>query len=141
MGRSFSFECGRCGYRARVSGGADRGVNVQVQTVSCRDCQALHDAVTRVRMPDEQWPGLMRGGLGFRLRPFGPARDSGPPPTFAAALNRLHYRGAPRYRWVRYRLQCPVSGLHRVVPWNDPDKCPKCGGFMEKTVLPFRLWE
>jgi len=140
MGRSYSFECGRCGYTARVSGGPDRGVNLHVQTISCRDCHALYDAVIRMRVPDEQWPRLLRGGLSFQLRPIGQGREPGPP-TFAAALNRLQYRGAPRYRWVSFRLQCPVSALHRVDPWNDPDKCPQCAGFMEKTVLPFRLWE
>jgi hypothetical protein len=50
MGRSFWFECSRCGYRATVSGGADRGRDLFVQTISCRDCRKLYDAVTRLRI-------------------------------------------------------------------------------------------
>ena len=61
MGRTHWFECGKCGYRAKVSGRADRGLNFFVQTVSCLDCRQLYDAVTRVRVPDarrENRPGM-----------------------------------------------------------------------------------
>ena len=53
MGRSYWFECVKCGYRAKVSGRADRGLNFFVQTILCRDCRELYDAITRVKIPDE----------------------------------------------------------------------------------------
>src|ERR1700674_5874389 len=53
MGRSYWFECPRCGYRAKVSGRADRGFNFSVQSIVCRDCKELYDAVTRARIPDQ----------------------------------------------------------------------------------------
>ena len=134
MGRSYWFECTKCGYRAIVSGRADRGLGVVVQTILCRDCKQLYDAVTRLRVADELG-GLHRTRL-LKARPAITA-----PPTFQAALNRLPLAGVRRTRWLLFRIQCPVSALHRVRGWNDPDQCPKCGVFMEKGGLPFRLWD
>ena len=56
MGRSYWFECPKCGYRARVSGRADQGLSFVVQTILCCDCRELYDAVTRLKVPDE-WGG------------------------------------------------------------------------------------
>lgn len=138
MGKSYSYECGRCGYTAKVSGGADRGVNLHVQTISCRDCHALYDAVIRMRVPDERWSRLWPRTFNWRRQT---RKESTSAPSFAAALNRLQCMGVPRYTWVRYRLQCPVSSLHRVDAWTDPGRCPKCGGEIEKAGGPFRLWD
>jgi hypothetical protein len=38
-------------------------------------------------------------------------------------------------------LHCPVSKNHSVHAWNDPGKCPRCGAFLEKSSLPYRLWD
>ena len=54
MGRSYWFECAKCGYRAKVSGRADRGITFFVHTILCRDCRELYDAVTRLRLADER---------------------------------------------------------------------------------------
>ena len=56
-------------------------------------------------------------------------------------LNRLPTTGAKRFRWLQFKLQCPVSPHHRIESWNDPDKCPRCGVFLERNGLPFRIWE
>ena len=63
------------------------------------------------------------------------------PPSFQAVLNRLPPTGVRRFKWLPFKLQCPVSALHRVRSWNDPDRCPKCGIFLEKSALPYRLWD
>jgi hypothetical protein len=34
-----------------------------------------------------------------------------------------------------------VEGKHQIESWRDPGRCPRCGNFMEKMGLPFRLWE
>ncbi len=144
MGRSYYFECSRCGYRAKVAGRADRGLQFFVQTIVCSDCRELYDAVTRLKVPDE-FPGRSNG---LRLNPvgFGPGRTFGSravngPPTFQAALNRLHYTGIKRFKWVHFKLHCPVSATHRVESWNDPGKCPKCAMYLDKNALPYRIWE
>ena len=49
MGRTYLFECFRCGYRARVSGGAGVGQHFAVQTIVCADCKELYDAVTEFK--------------------------------------------------------------------------------------------
>ena len=54
MGRTYLFECSKCGYRARVSGGADRGRHVVVQTILCADCKELYDAVIAFK-PSGHW--------------------------------------------------------------------------------------
>jgi len=123
MGRTYLFECFRCGYRAWVSGGAGAGEHFAVQTVSCADCKELYDAVTEFKAA----ASLVAGG-GNKIAP-----------GFAVALNRLPPRGArPR---LSFKAACPVSPLHHVRAWNRPDKCPKCGTFMEQNGLPFRLWD
>jgi hypothetical protein len=141
MGRSYWFECSKCGYRVKVSGRADRGLNFCVQTILCRDCKELYDAVTRMRMADV--PGLALGQPAGRLRRPGfleRARNS-VPPTFQSALNRLLYFGTWRFKWVQYKAQCPVSPAHRIQIWNEPDKCPRCGILIERTALPYRIWD
>ena len=142
MGRSYWFECVRCGYRAKVSGGSDRGLNVFVQTLVCRECKELFDAVTKLRLPDEARGALRNDGPGLhRLKPLGRLRAPNRPPSFQAALNRLTYVGVSQFRWVQFSLQCPVSSIHRVRSWNAPDKCPRCGLYMEKNALPYRIWD
>jgi hypothetical protein len=139
MGRSYWFECPRCGYRARVSGREDGGLAFCVQTVLCQDCKELYDAVTRLSVPDEPLKlGILAGWRWGRLVP---ARDSSSPPSFQAVLNRLPLPGVTRFKWLRFKPQCPVSEIHRVRSWKDPDKCPKCGVFLEKSALPYRFWD
>ena len=140
MGRSYWFECPKCGYRAKVSGRADRGLWFFVQTILCRDCRELYDAVVRLRVPDEL------GGWGNfgRLRKERLSRalpGMTTPPSFQAVLNRLPSIGVKRFKWLAYNPQCPVSAIHRVRSWNDPDRCPKCGVYLEKGALPYRQWE
>jgi hypothetical protein len=142
MGRSYWFECVKCGYRAKVSGGSDRGLNLFVQTVVCRECKELFDAVTKLRLPDETRGALRNHATGLRrLKPLGRLRAPNRPPGFQAALNRLTYLGVTQFRWVQFSLQCPISSVHRVQNWTDPDKCPRCGLYMQKNALPYRIWD
>jgi len=140
MGRSYWFECPKCGYRAKVSGRADRGLSFFVQTILCRDCRELYDAVTRLRVPDEsvRW-GVFAGWQRSSIQK--PQKSFREAPPFQAALNRLPQTGVKRFKWLPFKIQCPVSSAHRVRNWNDPDKCPKCGIFLEKSALPYRLWD
>ncbi len=133
MGRSYAYECPKCGLQAKVSGGADRGVLVWVQTISCRECKKLYDAVTRLKtdaLPEAEGKKQMRGRMGA-------------PPALSLpdVLGRLRPTGQKRFRWFSLKLQCPISPQHRVEGWNDPGHCPKCGTYLEKSALPYRLWE
>ena len=142
MGRTYLFECPRCEFRAKVSGRADKNFTLQVQTILCRDCRNLYDAVIRMKLPEP--PLNPTGKIGSKLRATNLLRvqtTQEPAPTFQAALNRLAFVGAKRQRWVEFKLRCPVTPSHRVREWNDPDKCPKCGTLMEKHALPFRIWD
>jgi len=139
MGRSYWFECPKCGYRAKVSGHADRGLTFFVQTILCCDCMELYDAVTRWRVPDE------RLGLGslprWRQTRLTPQRGLSAPPAFQSLLNRLPQTGVKQFKWLPFKLQCPVSAFHRVRGWNEPDRCPKCGIYLEKNARPYRFWD
>jgi hypothetical protein len=147
MGRSYWFECSKCGYRAKVAGRADRGLNCAVQTILCRDCKQLFDAVTRLRVADETPGGngsktdfpLNRWRLNSNRQSCAASRRS--PPRFEAVLNRLPLRDIKQSKWLQFKLQCPVSPIHRVQAWDFPDKCPKCGIFLEKNALPYRIWD
>jgi hypothetical protein len=142
MGRSYWFDCPKCGYQAKVSGRADRGVGFAVQTVSCRDCKCLYDAVTAVKVPDITEPrSLPRREPGLPSNLLGAQRTASVPPTLASVANRLYYFGAKEFKWIKYKLQCPASPAHRVQVWNDPGKCPHCGTYLDRAALPFRLWD
>lgn len=138
MGRSYWFECAKCGYRAKVAGRADRGVNVFVQTIVCHDCKELYDAVTRIRVADRPAPA----GSEQLHRKLGTWQEGlKRPPSFAGALNRLAFTGTRNLKWVQFPVQCPVASFHRIKPWTDPDKCPRCGIYLEKNTLPYRIWD
>ena len=136
MGKSFWFECGRCGYRAKVAGRSDEGLHMAVQTILCEDCKELYDAVTRLRVVDGSRPeahdSLAAASLEARAKR---------PPSFNWALNRLRYTGQRMSDWLKFPLRCPVSHIHKVRVWNDPDKCPRCGVYLEKAALAYRVWD
>src|SRR6267154_1564052 len=97
MGRSYWFECSKCGYRAKVSGGPDRGLHFFVQTISCLDCKQLFDAVTRLRVPDESGPTLGNSFSGLRRRRQ-PWQRTNLPPDFQTVLNRLPFKAVKRLK-------------------------------------------
>ena len=139
MGRTYWFECSKCGYRAQVSGKPDRGLNFFVQTIVCTDCKALYDSVIRLRVPHES-KGL-KFSFGLNGLRFSVQQRVTVPPTFQSALNHLPYKGVRHYKWLNFKPQCPVSSNHRVRSWSENDKCPRCGLFLDKNALPYRIWE
>lgn len=142
MGRTYLFECSKCGYRATVSGGADRGFHVAIQTVLCLECKQLHDAVTELRIP--RLPPLRQPAARKYLKPLveaGLFKRPKHPPTFAAALNRLPLPTARHFEWLYFAPACPVSAQHRIREWNHPDRCPKCAVLLDQNALPFRVWD
>jgi hypothetical protein len=136
MGRSYLFECAKCGYQASVSGGADSGFEFFVQTAACRDCRALFDCVVRLRVPDT---GLKIPSELQRLRLGKSAQETAP--SFESVLTRLPPLSTKKFKWVSFKIRCPVSPAHRVHAWNEPGKCPRCGNYLDKNALPFRYWD
>ena len=122
VGKTYQFECELCQYRVKVSGGADAGLDCEVQTVACRDCRELFDVFTRVRR---------RATVTGKFKSLQPE------------IPPLQLRAVPVKPpgWKKVELACPVSAQHRVEPWQDPGRCPRCGCFMEKSGLPFRIWD
>ena len=133
MGRTYIFECPQCQYRTQVSGGADSGVHCRVQTVICRDCRELYDVLIRVRR---------RAGAPLKAGKFpGFDRPEIPPVVLReGSVNPKREQPAPLV-WQDLALACPRWPKHFVEPWNDPGRCPRCGNFLEKNGLPFRLWD
>jgi hypothetical protein len=127
MGRTYHFECPQCHYRANLSGGADSGVHCEVQTVRCHDCRELYDVFTRRRRRENaeskpvKFPGFFRPEI---------------PPVILRDGSKSR-----RLVWQKFSPACPVNAKHFVEPWKDPGRCPRCGNFMEKNGLPFRLWD
>jgi len=136
MGRSYLIECPKCGYKAMVSGGEDSGFSFAVQTTACRDCRLLFDSVVRLRVADNGF----RNYLNFQFARW-QRLEFEKPPAFEEVLKLLPPQGIKRFKWVGYKIRCPVSLAHRVLAWSDPGKCPRCGSFMEKNALPFRHWD
>lgn len=149
MGRTYLYECVRCGYRAKAAGKEDRGQEFFVQSIVCTDCKEVYDAVVRVKMPQALRSSISipPGIAARRGRRAGTARVATrnaagrSAPKFEAMINRLPLLGAQRYRWVRFAPACPVSAFHRVAPWSDPGRCPRCGVYLERSALPFKIWD
>ena len=137
MGRTYLFECPKCAYRAKVAGGATEGAQCSVQTILCHECRELHDAVTALKVALPCLAGDT--GAGMRLVSI-PKRPKAAPPL-SAVLNRLPLPGSTRTRWLKFKPACPVSPRHRVREWRQPDKCPRCGVFLETNAIPFRQWD
>jgi hypothetical protein len=114
---------------------------LQVRTITCQDCHMLHDAVVRLRVCDDVRRPLYNATGLAKPAPPGRTRIPARPPSFQTAVTTLPVRPARLHRWVQYPLQCPVSALHRVTPWQEPWPCPRCGLPLEKNALPFRIWD
>jgi hypothetical protein len=138
MGRTYLFECARCGYRATVAGGVERGLHLAVQTIHCLDCRELQDAVTELKVPATP-ANLQRWKL--KPTPFETGPSDEKPPTFAAALDYLVVGSGKRFRWVQFKTVCPVSARHPIRAWKQPGKCPKCGVFLDGSGTPFKAWD
>jgi len=126
MGRTYEFQCPLCQYRAKISGGADSGLHCEVQTVACLDCRELMDVFTKLRCEENgprppKFPGFFRPEV---------------PPAILTDPT-----GKRRLVWKQFKPVCPVEGRHQIEPWSNPGRCPRCGNFMEKMGMPFRLWE
>jgi hypothetical protein len=147
MGRTFQFECPQCQYQARVGGGADAGINCSVQTIVCLDCRRLFDVFTRFRLREgEEEPApadvktrssRIRLPDEVNIPPFWLVKD--PWNVFAPGRRSS---GPPRQQhWAAVKPVCPVAASHRIKIWNAPGRCPRCGNYLEKNGLPYRLWE
>jgi len=134
MGRTFRFECSKCGYRAAVAGGFQQGQQVAVQTIVCLDCRELVDAVTEIKLPARAAKTLSH----WKLKPDADAERA---PSLAAALNRLKVAQGGPSRWLQFKPACPASVRHRIRIWKQPVKCPKCSHFLDGGGTPFKLWD
>jgi hypothetical protein len=134
MGRTYLFVCPRCEYRVAVAGGVERGLVCQVQTFRCSECKALLDLTTRVRVESREVP--RRLGLGRSEAWQDQLRR-----RFSNWHLQLPVGVTSRDRWVTLKPRCPVSPVHRVEPWTHPGKCPRCDVHLDRTVMPYRIWE
>ncbi len=120
MGRTYSFECEKCGYLAQVAGAFAEGTALAVQTIVCYECRTLTDAVVACKVPVAE-------------------PDPPRPPDLDALMKRLPSLEVTR--WVRFDAACPVDPKHDIEEWKDPGKCPRCGVFIERGAFPFRQWD
>ena len=147
MGRTFHFDCPHCQYRALVAGGTDTGVNCAVQTIVCLDCRRLFDVFTRLLLrEDKAEPPPATVGAKSR-RNLLPTGVNIPPfwlvdnPWSVFAPSRRSSAPPRQRRWAEVKPVCPIAGFHRIKIWNSPGRCPRCGNYLERNGLPFRLWD
>jgi hypothetical protein len=133
VGKTFHYECTQCQYRANLSGGADSGLNCDVQTIICRDCRELFDVFTRVR--------CIAGHKEFTRNFSTFVRPEIPPVVLRDSLFAPKPLVPREFEWQKMKLKCPAQPKHFVEPWKNPGRCPRCGAFMAQTGLPFRVWE
>ena len=117
-------------------------MNFAVQTILCQDCKELFDAITRLRVPNEpSFASSFRLGNNNALRPLFSSGHATRPPSFQVVANRLPQFALSQFKWVHFNLQCPTSSVHRVQSWSEPGKCPRCGVYLDKHALPYKIWE
>jgi len=147
MGRTFHFDCPYCHYQARVSGGADCGLNCAVQTVVCLDCRQLFDVFTRLRQREgEAKPPSAEAKIKPSRRLLSNAIII--PPLWLAenvwsVFSPKRRRQSPprQWRWENIKPVCPVTDSHRIKTWNAPGRCPRCGNYLERNGFPYSLWD
>ncbi len=133
MGKTFHFHCTQCSYRASISGGADGGLNCDVQTILCRECRELFDVFTRVRR--------VVGRKEFALKFSAFTRPEIPPVILRDSLFALKPAKPRQFEWQKMKLACPAVAKHFVEAWKHPGHCPRCHAFMEQEGLSLRVWE
>ena len=119
MGRTYSFECEECGYVAKVAGGFAEGRDFAVQTIACLDCRELQDAVTSAVIPE----------------------GTNELPPLTQLMRRMPWAGRRNTKREKFVPACTNSKSHVVRPWNQPDKCPRCGVFLERDAFPLVQWD
>jgi hypothetical protein len=120
-----------------VAGGADRGFHCFVQTILCRDCKALFDTPTRVRVPVETpSPAALRRTNFMRRR-----KPETAPSDAVVWQNRLRFFAGKKTKWIALKPRCPNSAAHRIELWAEPGRCPRCATRLERTVTPYRIWD
>jgi len=124
MGQTYIFECLKCMYHTKVVGGRAEGLDFILQTILCRECKEVMDAVTSAKVPAEQSVSDVLSQ----------------PPSVDQLMRRLPLTGRMETRWAKFDIACAVSPKHMVRPWNDPGVCPKCGVFLERSGNVFRQW-
>jgi DNA-directed RNA polymerase subunit RPC12/RpoP len=130
MGKSYLFECEKCGYRVIAAGGLSEGNDLKVQTIHCRDCRSLQDCVVALRTnaPPNLWQKFT--WIREEVRP-----------DLKTALNRLPLSPLQKRHWIEFAPACPVDESHRIEQWKTPGRCPKCKSFIEGRGLPYRVWD
>src|SRR6185369_17258336 len=119
MVRTYSFDCTKCGYIAKVAGGFAEGREFEVQTIACLECRELQDAVTSAVIP---------AGTSER-------------PPLIQLMRRLPLLGRMNTRREIFSPACTKSASHTIRDWNQPDKCPRCGVFLERGAFPLVQWD
>jgi hypothetical protein len=136
MGRSYIYECQKCGYRAIVSGRSERGVNFAVTTIQCFDCKELRDAVTAVRLSESEIQAKDNPSRPIKGRMLRENWNLKVPPTADAVFNRLLVRGGGKYRWVRYDPRCSVPQSTASSHGQTLDFVPSAGSTWRKVRCP-----
>ncbi|MEZ0324451.1 MAG: hypothetical protein ACAH95_00970 [Fimbriimonas sp.] len=165
MAQIRQFRCPGCDYRAEVSGGEDRGLEVYTQTVVCNECKEIRDVPARrfelpkdkqQIYPDPQSKPLLSAWVKFKA---GELQRATKPDVVAA-----HYAHLSHY-WKSVVLKCPNNPFHKVQPWfgmhlpleeelekgasygtsDDTTKrasglCPRCSQHMVRSQ-PLATWE
>ena len=93
-----------------------------------RDGYPMHMHVTDLVTADGAYP--TRGRVSLET-----------PPAFENIVNRLSPPDAKQFKWIQFKICCPVSATHKVQIWNEPGKCPRCAHYLEKSAPPFRIWD
>ena len=138
VGRTFHLECPHCHYRTCSSGGVDEGVHCRIQTITCLDCRELFDVYTRIHRRE---PPIITKPRFIEPPLIPPPMLVEKPVREFPGQPRLAMDEPPVLRWEEVALACPRSKKHRIQPWNDPGRCPRCGVYLEKNGFPYRIWE
>lgn len=125
-----------------MAGREEQGLVCHVCTIVCPECSALFDAVTRARLSRDWLKGRRPLHLDAGWTPKSEWQRTVDAVREPVTLDQVLFEHHdPRGPWVEFPVTCPNVVHHAVQPWKDPGRCPRCGVYMERTLMPFRLWE
>ncbi len=100
MGASYKYACPKCEFETLVSGGVSEGFLAVTMTISCKDCEDLHD----VGLLERKFIDLPNGKTDFVFK-----------------QHRLRCPESPQHHWDLFRGDCPRCGSHLNVDRERPE--------------------
>jgi len=106
--------------------------------VECCDRKALYDVPVRIRVTGAE---ILLRQTQWKTRLFKSFEAESNSLRFSVVTDKLSFTCLSQAKWINLKVCCPVSKSHGTRLWQGPGKCPRCGAGLERTLIPYRIWD